>query len=133
MADGSEPPAELTIDSETGVFELMKESTNKAVYQVEIDIVTTDGINEDALTVSGVTIEIVCGPESTILTAPDLESLIGASVSTDPLIIEGSSFTLSNELCPVVSYELNSESDFILTEQLPMFSVELDSKVEMQH
>jgi len=76
MADGvSENSDVLTIDSMTGVFSLVNNAYVKTVYEVEIDILTTDGINDVIQTVTGVTINMICGPNSTTLTKPELAFL----------------------------------------------------------
>ena len=68
--NGDDNPTELTIDSDTGIFTLVNVATIKTTYEVEIDVLTTDGINHVVYTVSGMTIDTICGPDSTTLTAP---------------------------------------------------------------
>lgn len=117
MSDGSDVPSELTIDADTGVFTLRKYATLKTTYDVEIDVLTTDGLNDDLQTVSGVVINTVCGPESTTLTPPALLELRKASVVTDELSFSDE-FDTSNPLCPITAYELtaaSTETAFVLT------------------
>lgn len=60
------------MDVTTGVFSLLNDASIKTIYEVEIDILTTDGINDVIQTVTDVTINTVCGPNSTTLTRPEL-------------------------------------------------------------
>jgi hypothetical protein len=135
QSDDGANPAELTINPSTGVFTLTNDATIKTTYSVEIDILTTDGTNDIELTVPGITIQIICGPESTTLTPPTLDALIKASVETNELTIVDAEFATSNSLCPVASYELTSaaaanndfiEQPFFMTPSLPTFTVSLD-------
>lgn len=84
---------------------MVNRATQKVTYEVEIDVVTTDGTNSQTMTVTDVTITIVCGPGSTVLTAPAL-----ATVQQIPNLpgdlkpsISGA-FDSSNSLCPVHSH-----------------------------
>jgi hypothetical protein len=74
-ADTTHNPTTLEIDSETGVFTFTNIYDIKTSYEIEIDIPTTDGTNNYHLTVTGITLNIVCGQLSTILTPPILPTL----------------------------------------------------------
>jgi hypothetical protein len=96
-------PDDLEIDPATGVFTLVNRAEVKTTYEVEIDVVTGDGTNSHTLTVTGVTIGIVCGPGSTILTAPTLETVLQVpNLPVRPSL--SGAFTSSNGLCPVVAH-----------------------------
>ena len=73
--DSSDNPEALTLDPTTGVFSLVNDAYIKTVYEVEIDVLTTDGINDVIQTITDVTISTVCGPSSTIVTGPELDFL----------------------------------------------------------
>ena len=51
MKDNSLNPPQLSIDKFTGVFRLFNYATIKTVYEVEIDIIMTDGTNDVLYTV----------------------------------------------------------------------------------
>lgn len=70
MSDGSYTPSELSIDSSTGIFTLENYASIKASYEVDIVVTTSDGTNDQVLTVPGVIVNKVCGLGSTTLTAP---------------------------------------------------------------
>ena len=96
MVDGSENPSELMIDASTGIFTFINDASIKTLYNVDIVISTSDGTNSYETTVSGVTIEIICGPDSTTLVAPSLPVLRKASVENRSLMIESAMFLSSN-------------------------------------
>jgi hypothetical protein len=74
LVDGTSAIEEqLSFDSATGIFTFNTDAAVKTSFEVEIDVVTTDGVNEDALTITGMIINSVCGPDSTVLTAPVME------------------------------------------------------------
>jgi hypothetical protein len=64
---------QLTIDSATGIITFNSDAKVKTSFEVEIDVVTSDGVNQDVLTVTGIIIGTICGPDSTVLTAPVME------------------------------------------------------------
>ena len=76
MADGSPNPSELKLNMETGVFTLEIDSAIKRTYNVEIDVrINQRGANPDRhidATLRGISIDVVCGQDSTVLTAPRL-------------------------------------------------------------
>jgi hypothetical protein len=45
MIDGSDLPAELTIDSESGIFTLLNSAERKVDYAISITVTTSDGTN----------------------------------------------------------------------------------------
>ena len=89
------------MDSVTGIFSLKNDAAIKRRYEVEIDIITTDGVNEYLQTIVGVSIDIVCGPESTKLIAPVMSPLSKAP-NTQPYLVASGTFESSNPLCPVI-------------------------------
>jgi DUF4097 and DUF4098 domain-containing protein YvlB len=70
MTNGGVNPAELTIDPVSGIFTIVKDYERKSVYDVDILVVTTGGIEEERLTIRDLTVQVVCGDKSTKLTAP---------------------------------------------------------------
>ena len=76
MADGSPNPSELSLNMETGVFTLEIDSAIKRTYNVEIDVrINQKGVNPDRhidTTLRGISIDVICGQDSTVLTAPRL-------------------------------------------------------------
>ena len=72
-------------------------------YEVEIDITSSDGVNDDVVTLTGLTVGTVCGPGSTTLTAPELQPLYKVP-NIDPLLSISGAFTGTNPTCPVVSH-----------------------------
>ena len=76
-------------------------------------------------------IETVCGPQSTVLTAPEMDSLSKAP-NTLPLLTASGTFLSSNVLCPVTDFAVASvanpitpfeEADFVLTADGPTFTL----------
>lgn len=137
LANGRPLPDELVIDELTGIITLTNDATIKRSYDLEIDIRTTDNIPENHidLTVTGITIEVVCGPDSTTLTPPVMEEQRKPSVDDTGMIIKDAEFATSNPLCPVALYELTSasahnnsetEAPFIMNQNLPTFTINLD-------
>lgn len=90
---------------------------------MDIHILTTDGTNDFNQTVS-ITINIVCGPDSTILTPPVM-TLLSQAPSLQPLLTIDGIFTTSNANCPVAVHSMttgaenfdlvDNVSDFVLT------------------
>jgi hypothetical protein len=74
-ADTAHNPSEISIGSSSGLVFVINKATVKTTYEIEIDITTTDGTNERYLTVTGISINIVCGPASTTPTPPSMSSL----------------------------------------------------------
>lgn len=79
MANNGDLPAELTINSETGIFSLLKNQETKAVYEIEIIIDSAGGVEPHQLIIGNVDVKVVCGPESTVLAAPAMEAPSRAS------------------------------------------------------
>lgn len=77
MSDGSATPTELSIDPTTGIFSLINKASIKGTYTVDITVVSSDGTvdNDVSDTVTSVEIDLVCGSDSTIVTAPSMETL----------------------------------------------------------
>jgi hypothetical protein len=94
---------------------LTNDASIKTTYEVEIDVLTTDGTNDVVDTITGITIHTVCGEESTTLTAPVLDFLTKAPNTLPVLSITGD-FETSNPTCPVESFAiLTGAENFILT------------------
>lgn len=115
LSDGNPNPTELVIDANTGVVDLETSYLRKINYTMEIQI-TNSGGNDDIVNyIPGVQVSVICGPDSTILTAPEIEFLQKGNIYDD-ILSHTKLFEVSNDLCPIVSYELtsgNSEYDFI--------------------
>jgi hypothetical protein len=58
----------MSFDSSTGIFTFNTDATVKTSFEVEIDVVTSDGVNDDVLKVTGLIINTQCGPTSTTIT-----------------------------------------------------------------
>jgi hypothetical protein len=117
MDDYSSNPSSLTIDSDTGVLSLTNTANVKQSYDIWIEVATTETYNTDYLYIS-MTVETVCGPESTVLSWPTvngfLDNLYKAPHTIPPLEASGP-FTSANVQCPVESHSLTSGSnDFYL-------------------
>jgi hypothetical protein len=98
-------PVELELDLDDGIFELLNYASSTQTYEIEIDIMTTDGVNEVPLTVDGVVISTVCGPLSTTLTLPVMEPLYKVP-NIEPLLSLSGTFTTSNPTCPVIDHSI---------------------------
>jgi hypothetical protein len=110
MSDGSAAPAELSIDASTGIFSLVNKASIKGTYYVDITIVSSDeesSANDVTNTVTNVEIDLVCGVDSTIVTAPSMETLYQIPNYT-PLSIFGS-FVSSNPTCPVETLTVSDD------------------------
>ena len=120
MDDGSANPAELTIDKSTGIFTLKKIPSRKKSYTVSIKIVTIgQGENDPELTVSGVKVTTICGPDSTIITAPTLTDYTKTTkIKRLPDYSNTAQFISSNKACDIVKTEMiegNANFEFALT------------------
>lgn len=112
MTDGSEIPPELSLDSDSGVLELETVFTRKTSYDISITITQYGGNQPDVTTIAGITIDIVCGPNSAILQPPpEYAPLVKGNIYDEPALSFTSKFRTSNDLCPVVDYELTAGSD----------------------
>jgi hypothetical protein len=101
---------------------LTNDATIKTSYDVEITILTTDGTNDMYHSVS-ITINVVCGPSSTILTTPAMAILKQAPNLATLLSISGTVENL-NPTCPITSYSLiTGEGDFDLVGQDTDFGI----------
>jgi hypothetical protein len=108
MSDGGNVPIRfnqpvLSLDSIIGLFTISKFPGKLLTYTVDVDVVTTGGVSDEHLTLEGVQINIVCGPESTKLLALDMLVRTKATWQTDYELYFESRFTSTNQLCPVVS------------------------------
>jgi hypothetical protein len=77
---------------------------------VDVEVVTSDGINDHVQIIPGFVITTECGPESTTITAPSLNALTKEPNTLPVLSIEGQ-FASSNIDCPVTSHELVEGED----------------------
>ena len=76
---------------------------------------TTDGVNEVLQTVTGITIDTVCGASSTVISEPELAFLSKAPNTLPPLNINGK-FESSNSNCPITEIIMVSgQKNFELT------------------
>lgn len=102
------------IDSETGVLSLTNTANVKQSYAIVILVETTDTYNTDSQHIS-MSVETVCGPESTVLSWPTsngfLDNLYKAPYTIPPLEASGP-FTSANLQCPVESHTLTSGSSY---------------------
>jgi len=103
---GDDRPQELTIDEDTGVLSMLVDSAVKGSYLVDVEIVTSDGTNDDRKQVQ-MRVNAVCCESSTTLTPPSMAQQCQATT----LIAESSlphqgTFVSSNPTCPVVSHAL---------------------------
>ena len=98
-------PAELKVDPESGAVTLETNSNAKPKYALSITITQTGGNAADVTTISDVTIDVVCGPDSATVIPVDVETLYKGNIY-DTALTASSKFLSSNQLCPVVSYEL---------------------------
>lgn len=116
--DGLPPgnnPDEIFIDSSTGLVKLRNHWDIKTQYEIDIFIKITDGTNDWFLSVPSVFINTVCGPYSTVLTAPTLT--VADKIPNSPPIDYSGTFASSNENCPVLSHDLAlGAADFDLTD-----------------
>ena len=90
----------------------------KTSYQLSLEIVTTElGTNPVASEITGININVVCGPESTrILPLGDPISSEKADNSSVTYKI-GGQFTSTNELCPITGIELVQTGDALVFER----------------
>jgi hypothetical protein len=93
-----------------GMLYLRNAADIKMTYEIKLIITTSDGTNDQVLTVPSVKIHTVCGPGSTKLTAPELHPQYKVPRTLPVLSIEGE-FATSNPSCPVASYALTSGAD----------------------
>lgn len=126
MSTGDAPPVEMELDSATGIFEVLNYASDTQRYEIEIDIMTTDTVNDYPLTLSGVVVSTVCGPESTTLTAPELDALFKVP-NIEPLLSISGTFTTSNPTCPVISHDLLIGVDaYELTDEGASFTLTME-------
>lgn len=115
-SDDSNNPSELVIDPDTGVLTLTNEPTILTTYNIVIDIRTTDGTNHKDVTVTGISIAIVCGAGSTTVMPPSLDTQYQVPNLPSPPSLTGQ-FTVTNDLCPVTSQTITSgNSAFVLSQ-----------------
>ena len=95
MADGSEPPSEISLD-EKGLFTVLIDSAITKTYDINVQITSTDGWNDHILTFPLI-IHTVCGPESTTILPPVL-TLEGETIMGE--------FQSSNPNCPIKTLSL---------------------------
>ena len=123
MSDGSNTPDELEIDARSGVISIVKHADLLTTYSVDLTVTTA----ADELRIEHFVIDIECGPESTILTAP-FENIRHEQVpGLTPAWNMEAAFTSSNANCPVVSHQLigYSEHLFNLVDNDQSFIIEL--------
>jgi hypothetical protein len=115
MDDDSDIPAELTLNAATGVLDLELDFERKTDYTFTVEITNTGGNAPDVTTIPGIFIEVICGSNSAILTAPTLDTLTKGNIYDTILSIDDK-FRTSNDLCPVIDYALSTganEYDFV--------------------
>jgi hypothetical protein len=97
---GEANPDELVLDPATGALTLTLKHDIKRSYELTISITTTDGTNPKHHTVSGIEINVECGPLSTTVQPPILTTLKQVpSLPSPPTLTE--KFTVTNPTCPV--------------------------------
>lgn len=111
MSNGTVTPSELSIDSSTGIFTIENQASIKATYEVDIIVTTTDGINDQVITVPGIVINKVCGANSATLTPPT-DTSVKQIPNYENLLQDTGAFVSSNENCPVISNVLDSGSAY---------------------
>jgi hypothetical protein len=108
MADTNLPrPTELTIDPSTGAFSLETSSDRLATYAISIQVTNEGGNAPNVDPIDGVVINVVCGSDSTSLTAPTMETLTKGNIHSDVLTASGA-FASANLLCPVNAYTITA-------------------------
>lgn len=94
----------------TGVFTFVNKHSVKTSYELEINVLTTDGTNNYELTVTGITLNVVCGSSSTTVTSPSLQTQY--QVPNIPVRLQnGGTFESSNNLCPIQSHAVTTGTD----------------------
>jgi hypothetical protein len=102
-------PSTLVMELD-GQFALTNMASMKQNYLVDIDITTTDGVNDVNYVVPQVTVIAECGPDSTTITPPILASLDKAP-RTLPTLSQDGTFTVSNPTCPVETLTITNGAD----------------------
>ena len=97
-------PRELMIDPASGQVSLELSAERKRDYEMKLEITTVGG-NKDKFDAFEIDVSVLCGLQSTTLTAPSLEILQKGNIYDDSLA-QKSQFGVSNELCPITNYEL---------------------------
>jgi hypothetical protein len=103
-------PSELTIDSSTGVLTLSNQASTKQAYLIDIDVKTTDGVNDVHQVVTEVSVGSVCGIGSTTVTGMSPPTVEKAP-RTVPTLTAEASFSSSNPSCPIESVSVHSAHD----------------------
>lgn len=131
MRGGASNPQELSIDSATGIFTLENDASMKRVYNVDIIINTSDSCSNEIEQTVSITIATVCGPDSTVLTPPDMSPICRASPPVNQLdqLSQDGTFVSENPNCPVESYMLLTgwnnviSNNFVLSERSSSFNI----------
>lgn len=71
MSNAGVPPEELTIDSTSGIFTIVKDYESKSIYEINLIVDTTGGVNDERLTIPNILINVVCDDHSTDVVAPE--------------------------------------------------------------
>lgn len=103
-------PSELTIDSSTGVLTLSNQASKKQAYLIDIDVKTTDGVNDVHQVVTEVSVSSVCGFDSTTVTGTSLPTVEKAP-RTVPTLTAEAQFSSSNPTCPIETVTVHSAHD----------------------
>jgi hypothetical protein len=125
LADESEAPDYYSIDSATGVIKFTNQAGHLADDQIVVVVSATDGVDPRILPYEyptsknslPITVQSICGPESTVVNTPDGLRPQQAKNAGTELVIEAV-FTSSNEKCPVEANELSAAvvEDFYFTD-----------------
>jgi hypothetical protein len=107
-------PDELVMETD-GQLSLTNLASLKQNYLIDIDITTTDSVNDVYHVVHEVTVIAECGPDSTTITAPYLMDLDKAPRTLPTLTQEGT-FTVSNPTCAVASLAITTGDDYYTRE-----------------
>jgi hypothetical protein len=118
MSNAGVAPDELVIDSSTGLFTLQTDYESKSIYEVDIIIDTTGGVNDEQLIISSLVASVVCGDKSTDIIPPTDLKIKSKASSQDQydLAVKGA-FESTNRLCPIISHTISEGfSDYTLTD-----------------
>lgn len=118
MSNAGMQPEELTLNSTSGIFTMVKDYESLSVFELDLIIDTTGGVNDEQLIIPSIFVSVVCDEHSTDLTAPtDLPVRTKASFQYNYNLAVQGAFESSNPLCPIVSHEISSGfTDYDMTD-----------------
>lgn len=125
---------DLSIDEDTGVLTLTKRASEFFSQSLKLIVETSDGVNTDTDEIL-ITINTVCGADSTVLTPPSLAALRKSSVEDTQLVISNAEFESENTICQVTNYAISPDDGTFVLDQtnLPFFSVSLhDDNINLE-